>query len=326
MTKKKLLIFIPCFNDHKTLPDVINGIPNELFIKYKTKLLVVDDGSKNKIDKILKSLDKKIHIVRHKENYGLGEAFRTAQKYFIDINFDVMVTLDADNQFDQKDIYKLINPIFNDEADVVIASRFINKKLKPIDMPFIKKIGNFFFSSLVSILLKQKITDLTCGFRAYSKNAMWVLNTFSDFTYTHETLIDLISKKFKIVQIGSKVKYFKNRDSKISGNLAAYGLKSLIIILKLFRDYYPMKFFGYLGLINFILAFFFSFIFFYNYLKNGYFDGFLFAGFLSGFFFTLSVILFFMAFAFDMLLRIRINQEKIILNTRYIVSKRDNEK
>ena len=117
--------------------------------------------------------------------------------------------------------------------------------------------------------------------------------------------------------------YHKNRKSNISGNLIKYGFNSLIIILRTFRDYFPMKFFMYLSLIFLVPSILFFLIFIKHYVTTGFFSGFLFAGLSSAFLFLISLIFFIVGIIADMLSRIRENQEELIyINRKSLYKKR----
>ena len=150
-----------------------------------------------------------------------------------------MVNIDGDRQFDPADIPKLIAPILNREADMVTASRFKDSALTP-DMPPVKLVGNHMMSFLISRLCGQKFADVSCGFRAYSREALLQINLHGLFTYTQETFLDLVSKKLRIVEVPIRVTYFKGRQSRVAASILRYGLNTAAIILRIYRDYFPL--------------------------------------------------------------------------------------
>lgn len=249
----KLVVMIPSYNEEKTLPLVIKAIPKRIPGISQIKILVINDGSTDDTEKVTRKL--KVYIVSHTQNQGLGVAFRNGLSKALDLGADVIVNIDADMQFNPKDIPFLVKPILEKKADMVTASRFYNKKVIPKNIPLAKIIGNKGFTKMVSLLTKKKFTDTQCGFRAYSKEAALNLNVFNQFTYTQEVFIALVNKGMKIVEIPIKVKYFKDRKAKISASLTHYGIQALMIVLRTFRDYQPLTFFGLPGLIIFALGF-----------------------------------------------------------------------
>ena len=249
----KLVVMIPAYNEEETIGTVIEEIPGEIEGIGEVDVLVINDGSTDNTVGVAKEAgaDK---IVSHATNKGVGAAFSTGLDSALKIGADIVVNIDADGQFNPKDIPKLIKPILDNNADFVTASRFLDKRLEP-EMPWIKKFGNGAFTRLVNGLTKQKFTDTQCGFRAYSKEAALRLNLFSNYTYTQEVFLDLANKGLRIKETPLKVSYGGNRQSRVVTNVFLYGVKVSIILIRSIRDYEPLKFFGGIGLSVFTLGF-----------------------------------------------------------------------
>ena len=159
----KILIVIPAYNEEKMIGKVIADIKKE---GYKN-IVVVDDGSVDKTSEVAKKAG--ATILRHILNLGQGAAIETGLEYCRKINADIVVTYDADGQFRAFEIKKVIQPILDKKADVVLGSRFLGKT---VNMPFLKKLtlkGAIFFTDIFSNI---KLTDTHNGFRAFSKNAL----------------------------------------------------------------------------------------------------------------------------------------------------------
>jgi glycosyltransferase involved in cell wall biosynthesis len=249
----KLVVMIPAYNESEKIAGVIQNIPRKIAGIDKVEVLVMDDHSKDKTKEVsLKAGANK--VFRHKQNVGLGKNFKKGLDISLKLGADIIVNIDADGQFNPKDIPTLIKPIQDEEADMVTCSRFLNPKLVK-NMPGLKKWGNRRFTSLVSRITGEKFTDTQCGFRAYSKEAALRMNINGKFTYTQESFIDLVSKGMRIKEIPLEVKYFKERKSHISGKLKNYGFKSLAIIAKTTRDTQPLTFFGMPAVILFLFGF-----------------------------------------------------------------------
>lgn len=315
----KLLITLPCLNEELTINEVVSEIPKKIKNITTLDILVVNDGSTDNTEKIAKTLG--IIVISHKKNLGVGEAFKTSYKYAVENNYDLMVNMDADNQFKDNDINLLIDPIISGKADLVIGSRFMNGKKIP-NMSKIKYFGNKLMASLIGGITGTKKTDVSSGFRAYSKEALYNLNLHGSFTYTQETFLEFAVKKLTILEIPVKVTYFKDRKSRVVTNILKYTLNTLFIIIRGFRDFYPLRFFGILAILSLIPGILFSLIFFYNYLIFGQFAGSLYAGFLGAFFIVLTIIFVLIGLVADMLDRIRTNQERIL----YTLKKNQNNK
>jgi len=177
---------------------------------------------------------------------GVGAAFMTGIRNAVSMGADILVSLDADSQFDSNQIPELILPILNQQTEVVIGSRFL--KSKPKDIPKIKYIGNKIFTKIVSWTLSQKFTDTQTGFRAYSKKALMNISIVNDFTYTQEVLIDLKFKGIKILEIPVRVRYDPNRKSRVVKNIFSYSVNVFSIIVKTLAYHRPIMAFGLLSI------------------------------------------------------------------------------
>lgn len=248
MTKKKIIITIPAYNEAKVLGNTLENINKVMTkISYNYSILVVDDGSNDKTVEIAKKHGAIVYS--HPRNYGLAETFKTEIKKALEIGFDIMVHTDADGQYMARDIPKLIEGI-EDGNDLVLGSRF---KGKIEHMPFIKRIGNKAFSKVISNITKIKISDAQTGFRAFTKEVARNIEIISTFTYTQEQIIRAVRQKYKIKEIPVDTK--KTRKSKLMKNPFDFAVKAGINLLRIYRDYAPLKFFGIIGGIFFVIGF-----------------------------------------------------------------------
>lgn len=306
---KKLLIAIPCLNEAETIADVISAIPATIQGIDEITTLVVDDGSTDNTSFVASSAG--ATVIKHNGNRGVGLAFQTAVEFSVNHSYDYMVNIDGDRQFDPKDIPTLLQPILAGHADMATASRFKNAK-RIQNMSRLKLIGNHMMSFLISSLCGRKFFDVSCGFRAYTREALLRLNLHGKFTYTQETFLDLISKQLCIEEVPITVRYFKDRKSRVAGNIFKYALNTSSIILRIYRDYFPMRFFMGIAAINMVPAIIFGCIFWSYYLNTGRFYGALYAGLTAGFFLILVLMFIILAVVTDMLDRIRVNQDRIL--------------
>lgn len=304
-----LLISIPCLNEEETISEVISLIPERIEDISNIHVIVINDGSTDKTAEIAHALG--AIVISHKRNLGVGEAFKSAYNFAVDNNFDLMVNVDGDNQFDPRQIPELVRPILENKADLVIGSRFLEDKKIP-NQSKIKYIGNKLMTLLIGRLIESNQTDVSSGFRAYSREALYNLNLHGSFTYTQETFLEFSAKKLTIAEVPVKVKYFKNRKSRVVRNLLKYIANTLKIIIRAYRDFFPLRFFGTLSIMFLLPSIVFSSIFFIKFINTGLFSGNLYAGFLGGFFLFLSLIFALIGLVADMLDRIRTNQEKIL--------------
>lgn len=312
----KLLIYMPALNEEQSISSVIESIL-KIDLSVPFSILVVNDGSSDNTARI--ALDSGAFVISHSRNKGVGGAFLTAVNYSIDNDIDILVSIDADNQFSSKEIKKLIKPILEENADFVLGTRFNSGK--PKNMPTIKFLGNLLVNKIISRISNEKIIDASCGFRAYSRFSLLNLNLQGDFTYTHETILDLINKKNTVAQIPISVQYFKDRKSRVAGNVIDYGLKSLKIILKSYKDYAPFRFFLSIGLFFLfigVLSFCFVSLHWFN---TGEITPYKSLGVTSLFLVFCFLIFLVLALVTDILSRIRNNQEKIL----FLLKKNENK-
>ena len=240
----KLVVLIPAYNEEENIEKVVRSIPKKIIGVNDIKILVVNDGSTDK------TMDMAMNggayrVVSHKRNSGVGAAFMTGIRNAITMNADILVAVDADSQFDSNQISELISPIINNQADVVIGSRFQGEK--PKNIPRIKYLGNKIFTKIVSSVVQQKFTDTQTGFRAYSREALLNVSVVNDFTYTQEVLIDLKFKGMQIAEVPVSVKYNDNRKSRVVKNIFNYSAKALAIIARTLVYHRPMFAFNILG-------------------------------------------------------------------------------
>lgn len=304
-----LLVAIPCFNEAESIAGVVAAMPDHVEGIDTLTVLVVDDGSADGTGRL--AAEAGAVVIRHGVNRGVGAAFDTAVEYALERHYDLMVNIDGDNQFDPTDIPKLVAPILAGEADMTTASRFADPALVP-DMPPAKLYGNKLMSAFISALVGVRYYDVSCGFRCYSRESLLRLNLQGAFTYTQETFIDLSVKRMRIREVPIKVVYFAGRRSRVAGNLFKYGLKTSNIILRSYRDYYPLRFFWSLALVFAAPSLILGWMFFSHYFATGLFSGSLYAGFSSAFLFMMATVFFVLGIVADMLVRLRANQGKIL--------------
>lgn len=306
----KLLVSIPAYNEEKTIVSVIKGIPTHIQGIDEIVILVIDDGSIDKTKEL--ALSQGTQVISHPANEGLSRAFQRIVDETLKQNMDILVNIDADGQFNGDDIPLLIKPIIDGKADCVMASRFIDKNLIP-PMPLLKKWGNQTVSRLISFVAKKKFYDVSCGFRAYSREALLHLNLFSKFTYTHETLLNLIFKGLRIVEIPVKVKAEREfGESKVAHNLWRYGYNIFNTIFRTMLDYKPLKFFGWGGIILFIIGLILDLFVLIRLLAIGEITPYKSVGFGGLALNIFGLLLFIVGLIADMINRVRLTQERML--------------
>lgn len=306
---KSVCVIIPAYNEERSIGSVLSSIPS-----YVDRIIVIDDGSIDQTAKIAKEAG--AVVVSHAGNKGLGIAFKTGIQEALRTQSDIIVNIDADGQFNPSDIDKIIKPIVDGNAGFVTASRFVNPGFYP-EMPKIKFYGNLLMSKIISNIIGRKFHDVSCGFRAYSRDTACRLNLFGKYTYTQEAFIDLAFKDTIMVEVPVVVRGVREYgQSKVASNLFRYGYNCIKIILRIFRDYRALRVFGILSLITFLIGLGFATFFIGYFLTYGAFDRHKWSAFVAAFFIFLALSLFIIGFVADMISRIRYTLEEILAHMK----------
>lgn len=311
---RSLVIMIPAYNEAGTIGELLDQLPRDVAGFDSVIPLVIDDGSSD--DTAAIASEHGARVVRHGRNLGLAAAFRTSIQAALDLGADVAVGMDADLQFSPADILELIQPILDDEADLVVGNRFGDGG-RPKNMPRVKYLGNQLMTGVVNRLSGGRFTDVSCGYRAYSREALLNVNVQSSFTYTQETFIELFGKGLRICQVPIEVRYFPDRRSYISGNLLNYATRTLLTIGRATRDFGPFKVFGTMSAVLMIPGILVGIFVLYHYIATGSFSPYIFLAFTAIYLFTLGFGLLVLAFVADMLRGIRANQERMLYLEKY---------
>ena len=256
----KLIIQIPCFNEEETLLTTLNELPEKVSGIEEIEVLVINDGSKDNSVEIAKQWGAKILDI--KTNRGLANAFRAGIAESLKLGADIIVNTDADNQYCANDIEKLVRPVIEGKADIVIGARDIAsiKEFTPLKK-FFQKLG----SAVLRLLSSTPVEDAPSGFRAFSKQAAIRLNIFDNYTYTLETLLQANAKGLKVLSVPIRVNSML-RKSKLVKNIFDYIFKSMKTTIRMFIVYRPFRFFitiaALLGLFGTGLVFRFLYFYF----------------------------------------------------------------
>lgn len=305
---------LPALNEEATIGDVLARIPNRIEGIDRISVVVVDDGSTDRTGEIAR--EHGAHVLRHRSRRGVGSAFQTGVEYAIDLPADFMVNMDADGQFPPEEIGKLVAPLVEGRADCVTASRFIDKSLRP-EMSAIKYYGNLAMSWLISVLTGRRYYDVSCGFRAYTRDTLLRMNLFGRFTYTQETFIDLTYKQVSILEVPMRVRGTREfGESRVVSSIGRYAVSSGKIIFRAFCDYRPIFIFGSISLFFLAGALALGGFLLFHWFSTGGFTPHKWAGFAAAFFGTMGLLSGVTALLADMVQRIRMNQERILYHLR----------
>lgn len=214
-----IYIIIPAYNEEAVIVGVVNEIKNAGF----HNIVIIDDGSSDKTFEKASSVENVIAL-RHKINRGKGASTKTGIEAAKLLGANIIVTMDGDGQHDPKDIEKLIEPILNDQAEVVLGTRLLN----PVGMPWYKIIQNKFGNLVTWYLFGLYVTDSQSGFRAYSRRAAEVINTRGDrYEYDSEVLREIYIYKLKFQEAPIKVRYTAYSMGKIEKQGFLNGVKTV---------------------------------------------------------------------------------------------------
>ena len=234
----KLIIQIPCFNEERQLPVTLAALPREVPGFDRVEWLIVDDGSTDRTIDVARAggVD---HIVRLTNNKGLAAAFQAGLDACLKLGADVIVNTDADNQYDGRDIPKLVAPIVAGHADMVVGDRQIRtiQHFSPA-----KKLLQRLGSWVVRQASSTDVPDATSGFRAYNREAALQMQAVSRFTYTLETLIQAGKLTVAIEHVPIRTNP-KTRESRLFPSMGAYVRRNALSIFRVYAQYQPLKVF-----------------------------------------------------------------------------------
>ncbi len=237
----KLIVQIPCLNEAETLPTTIADIPRDIAGVDSVEVLVVDDGSTDGTADIALRHGAN-HVVRFERSRGLAVTFTAGIDAALGLGADIIVNTDGDNQYSGAEIPKLIAPILEGRAEMVIGNRqvgnvehfsFTKKKLQSVGSWVVRQVSG------------TKVEDTTSGFRAFARNAAQRLNVVSEYTYTLETIIQAGKKRMAVAQVPISTR--RTRPSRLISSNWDYVKKSAATIVRIYTMYEPLKIFSYIG-------------------------------------------------------------------------------
>ena len=234
----KLIIQIPCLNEEESLPSTLKALPKHIPGVDTIETLIIDDGSTDRTSEVARANGVK-HIVRFTKRRGLAKGFHAGLDACLKAGADIIVNTDADGQYKGEDIPRLVQPILEGKADIVIGNRDIDNVRQ---FSFIKKRLQRLGSWVVRSLAGSTIADATTGFRAYSREAALRLNIISDYTYTLESIIQAEHKNLAIANITISTNEVK-RPSRLFKNIPEYLKRSIITIIRVYSMYNPLRIF-----------------------------------------------------------------------------------
>ncbi len=312
----KLIIQIPCYNEAETLEIALNDLPKKIDGIDEIEYLIIDDGCKDNTVEVAKNWGVH-HVVSFTQNKGLAKGFMAGLDACLRNGADIIVNTDADNQYCADDIPKLIQPILEKRADIVIGER-------PIDdtehFSWIKKKLQHFGSWVVRKASKTDIPDAPSGFRAFSREAAMRINVINDYTYTLETIVQAGRNKIPITSVPVRTNP-ELRESRLFHNIWGYVKKSVLTILRALLMYKPLYCFTMVamipGVIGFLIGIRFM-VFYFTGQGNGHTQSLMLA--------CTLLIIGFITFVIGMLADVISANRKILEDVQYQIKRQEYEK
>lgn len=241
---QKILLIIPAYNEEKNIKKVYQGIMNyNKKNKSHYDLLVINDGSTDKTKEILeKEKIPHIHLIH---NLGIGGAVQTGYKYALENNYDIAIQFDGDGQHDIRCVKNLIQPIIDGQADLVIGSRFLDKKSSKFKSTMIRRAGIRWISFLIKVFTGRKITDTTSGFRAANRDIISCFaNDYPSDSPEPSSFVSIAKKGYRTVEVPVSMNEREGGVSSITSHfwkpiyyMVNVSLSIMITCLRNRRDY-----------------------------------------------------------------------------------------
>lgn len=264
----KLMIQIPCYNEAETLKIALDQLPKHIEGIDRLEILVINDGSQDATVQVARDWGVE-HIVSLKQNQGLARGFMAGIDACLHLGADIIVNTDADNQYCGDDIEKLVRPILEEKADIVVGERpIVETEHFSIQKKAFQRLGSW----VVRIASNTSIPDAPSGFRAYSREAAMRLNVINEYTYTLETIIQAGWNRTAMTSVPVRTNP-ELRPSRLFASMWKYMKRSATVIIRAFAMYKPMRFFGLIGSAFFLLGIALGIrflIYYFNGMGNGH--------------------------------------------------------
>ena len=242
--ERRVIVCVPAFNEAKTIGAIVQKAK-----KFASEVVVCDDGSLDNTSEVAEAAG--AIVTKHKYNKGYGAAIMTLFQEAIEKKADFIITLDADGQHEPDQIPEILQPLVEDEADIVIGSRFLDVNYKN-DIPRYRAFG---IKAITKFVHNEswKLSDAQSGYRAYTKRVLQKLNLFEmGMSISTEILFRAIENKFVIREIPIKINY--GVESSSTHNFLSHGLKVLVSVIQFVSLRNPLAFYGLPGIALLIIS------------------------------------------------------------------------
>ena len=260
----KLIVQIPCFNEESTLAETVADIPRNIEGIDEVEVLIIDDGSTDRTIEVARECGVD-HIVVNTSNQGLARTFSKGIDACLKHGADIIVNTDGDNQYAGKDIPKLVAPILDGKADLVIGDRSPHKSM---EFSWLKRKLQYLGSWVVRRLSGAWVPDAVSGFRAFSREAALRLTVLSAFSYTIETVIQAGRKNMTVASVPIDTNP-KTRESRLARSIPDFIQRSVITMVRVYTMYKPLRVFLFVGSLLVFLGLIPIMRFIFFYLSDG---------------------------------------------------------
>ena len=306
----KTVVIIPAHNERKTIAEVIRGIPRHE-MGDTTEVVVLDDASDDGTAEVAEA--EGAIVLRSTQKMGLARQFKRGLDQALRLGADVIVNIDADMQYDPREIPKLCEPVIREEADIVLGSRFQGATQH---MNQANRWGNSLLTSVVNSLVGTELSDTQTGFRAFSRQAAARLNVLSKYTYTQEVIIQASYKRMKIVEV--PVSFFRREGkSRLIASLPEYAFKAGVTVVLTYLNYWPLRGFSIVGLFLVLLGFAAGVRSLLQYFMTGHVSPYVPSSILAALLLTLGFLMFVVAMLADMTRSNRELVEELLFREKY---------
>ena len=229
-----LAVYLPAFNEADTIGALIDAIPASIPGITTLTTIVVDDGSTDGTGEVARRHG--AQVVRHARNRGTGRAFMSGVAAALAAGADIIVSMDADGQFAAADVARLIAPILGGDADVALCTRFGPGNQLIGRMPPVRRFGNWLLSRIIGLAAGQRFTDVSCGFRAFTRDAARLVDIHSEFEYAHESLLTWRRHGRRLVEVALPVRAQRPiGESRVAPSVAHYALRAAPVLIGAIR-------------------------------------------------------------------------------------------
>jgi glycosyltransferase involved in cell wall biosynthesis len=259
----KLIIQIPCYNEEQTLPQTLRDLPRDLPGVDRLEWLVIDDGSTDRTAEVAEALGVH-HIVRLRQNQGLARAYLAGLEASLRLGADIIVNTDADNQYRGDDVERLVVPILDGQADLVVGDRGVGTvtHFSPLKRR-LQRLGNWVMQRATGV----STPDATSGFRAMTRDAALRTLVLSEYSYTLETLIQASARQMAVEYVPVRTNP-QTRPSRLMRSLPQYIAQSGLTILRAYTLYRPLRVFLGIGMLMIGLGVLLGLRFLYYFVVN----------------------------------------------------------